>query len=75
MKPRFNLSPRRSRGRVALATIPAHLLRTLDEVEREHVIRVLAVCDGNHTGAARMLGVDRKTLSRMLQRWFPEDVE
>jgi dTMP kinase len=43
--------------------------RTLDEVAREHVRRVLDACHDNRTNAARVLGVDRKTLARMLQRW------
>jgi two-component system, NtrC family, response regulator AtoC len=44
-------------------------LLTLEEVERRHVLRVLAVCDGNRTDAAKMLDVDRKTLYRKLLRW------
>ncbi len=44
-------------------------LLTLEEVERRHVIRVLAACDGNRTDAAKMLDLDRKTLYRKLLRW------
>jgi dTMP kinase len=42
---------------------------TLDEVARAHVRTVLAACRGNRTNAARVLGVDRKTLARHLRRW------
>jgi two-component system response regulator HydG len=44
-------------------------LLTLEEVERRHVLRVLAACDGNRTDAAKMLDLDRKTLYRKLLRW------
>ncbi|HPC83041.1 MAG TPA: sigma-54 dependent transcriptional regulator [Thermoanaerobaculaceae bacterium] len=39
----------------------------LREVEREHVLRVLRACGGNQTAAARLLGIDRKTLWRRLR--------
>jgi len=42
---------------------------TLEEVERRHVLRVLEACNGNRTDAAKMLGLDRKTLYRKLLRW------
>jgi DNA-binding NtrC family response regulator len=41
---------------------------TLDEVERRYVDRVLERCDGNKTDAANILGVDRRTLQRLLAR-------
>jgi DNA-binding NtrC family response regulator len=41
----------------------------LREVQRRHVLQVLEVCGGNRTEAARILGVDRKTLYRKLQKW------
>ena len=44
-------------------------LLTLEEVERRHVIRVLEACHGNRTDAAKILGLDRKTLYRKLLRW------
>jgi transcriptional regulator with PAS, ATPase and Fis domain len=36
----------------------------LDTVERRHITRVLDLTEGNKTAAARILGVDRKTLQR-----------
>jgi transcriptional regulator with PAS, ATPase and Fis domain len=43
--------------------------RSLDDVTREHVLRVLSRHDGNATAAAKQLGVSRTTLWRMLKRW------
>ena len=45
------------------------VLVKLDEVKRKHVLRVLDACGGHRTEAARRLGIDRKTLGRMLGRW------
>jgi transcriptional regulator of acetoin/glycerol metabolism len=42
---------------------------TLEEVDRRHVLRVLAACHGNRTNAAKVLELDRKTLYRKLLRW------
>jgi two-component system, NtrC family, response regulator AtoC len=40
----------------------------LEEIERRYVDRVLLRCDGNKTDAANILGVDRRTLQRLLAR-------
>ncbi len=37
---------------------------TLEEVERQHILRVLAHCGGNKSLAARRLGIDVKTLRK-----------
>lgn len=42
--------------------------RTLAEVEAEHIKRVCASVDGNKTLAARILGIDRKTLREKLKK-------
>jgi DNA-binding NtrC family response regulator len=42
----------------------------LEEVERRYVLRVLESAGGNKTLAARILGLDRKTLHRKLDRWL-----
>jgi two-component system NtrC family response regulator len=40
---------------------------TLQEVEREHIIKVLNFVNGRRAKAAEMLGIGRKTLYRKLQ--------
>jgi DNA-binding NtrC family response regulator len=49
---------------------PSELV-TLEEMERRYIQRVLEVVGGSRTLAARMLGVDRKTLYRKLGRRHP----
>ena len=44
-------------------------LRSLESVERDHVLQVLAACGGNREETSRVLGISRRTLSRMIQRW------
>jgi DNA-binding NtrC family response regulator len=44
-------------------------LRTLAEVERAHVLRVLDACGGNQATAARVLGIGRNTLWRKLRAY------
>ena len=50
---------------------PAPLL-PLADVERHHVLRVLRAMDGSRERTARVLGISRRTLTRMLQRWRPD---
>jgi two-component system response regulator AtoC len=47
---------------------PAEVL-TIDEVERRYITRILKHLDGNKTLAAELLGLDRRTLYRKLERW------
>ena len=42
---------------------------TLAEVERRYVKRVLTILGGNKTRAAEVLGIDRRTLYRKIDRW------
>lgn len=51
----------------------AGLDRTLAEVEREHICNVLAAVDGNRTEAARILGIDRKTIRQRLRDYGLDD--
>jgi DNA-binding NtrC family response regulator len=44
-------------------------LPSLDEVERRYLQHVLKMVEGNRTRAAEILGVDRRTLYRMLERF------
>ncbi|MBI1383005.1 MAG: hypothetical protein GC161_18190 [Planctomycetaceae bacterium] len=43
----------------------------LEDVERQHVERVLIECGGNRSEAARRLGMHRATLHAKLRRWSP----
>jgi len=43
-------------------------LITLEEMERRYVRRVLEACGGNKTQAAKVLGIDRRSLYRRLDR-------
>jgi len=42
---------------------------SLADVEREHILRTLRASEGNRATAARLLGVDRKTLYRKLKQY------
>ncbi len=44
-------------------------LPTLDEIERRYLVHVLERVEGNRTRAAEVLGIDRRTLYRMLERF------
>ncbi len=51
---------------------------TLEEVEKRHLIRVLKEMKGNKVKAAKILGIDRRTLYRMAERFgldLGEDTE
>jgi two-component system response regulator HydG len=47
---------------------PSELL-PMDEVEKRYIVRVLEAVAGNKTAAARILGFERKTLYRKLERF------
>ena len=44
---------------------------SLESVEWEHIQRVLADCGGNVSRAARLLGIDRRSLQRKLAKYPP----
>lgn len=44
-------------------------MASLDSVEREYILRVLRVVGGNKSAAAKVLGLDRRTLYRKLERY------
>jgi DNA-binding NtrC family response regulator len=43
--------------------------RTLEEIERNHILRVLEECGGNQTRAAQVLDIDRVTLYNKLKKY------
>ncbi len=50
------------------AATPLDLNRTLTEISQDIAIRVVDETDGNHTAAAKRLGISRTTLWRLLQK-------
>jgi two-component system response regulator HydG len=59
-------------GRIMMADAPNDDLPTLDELERRYISQVLKLVNGNKTHAAKVLGVDRRTLYRKLERMETE---
>ena len=53
---------------LVIASDDAGALPTLEEVERRYLERVLETTGGNKALTARILGLDRKTIYRMLER-------
>ena len=43
--------------------------RTLDDMEKTHILRTLEECGGNQTRAAEILGIDRVTLHHKLKKY------
>ncbi|NPA48926.1 MAG: sigma-54-dependent Fis family transcriptional regulator [Thermodesulfobacteria bacterium] len=41
----------------------------LEEIEKRYILRILRRCEGNKSKAAKILGIDRKTLREKLRRW------
>ncbi len=44
-------------------------IQTIDELERQHLIRVLDLTGGNRKRAAELLGINRRTFYRMAERF------
>jgi two-component system response regulator HydG len=57
------------RSHVLVASDDPEELVTMDEVERRYVLRVLEATGGNKRAAAKILGFDRRTLYRKLERY------
>ena len=51
--------------------------RTLEDVERAHILQVMEQCGGNQTRAAGVLDIDRVTLHNKLKRygWVKSSLE
>ncbi|HEY1551459.1 MAG TPA: sigma-54 dependent transcriptional regulator [Kofleriaceae bacterium] len=54
-------------GELVIASASPSELLTLDQVERRYVRQVLAATNGNKTHAAKVLGIDRRSLYRRLE--------
>jgi DNA-binding NtrC family response regulator len=59
----------RSSAETAVDGLPAFPMIGLEELERRYLARVLHATGGNRSEAARVLGVDRRTLYRMAKRF------
>jgi two-component system response regulator HydG len=57
------------RSRLVLDLDDPGALMPLEEVERSYILRVLEAVQGQRTRAAQILGLDRKTLYRKLERY------
>src|SRR3954465_2483302 len=53
---------------VVAANDPTEIV-TMDELERRYILRVLSLVGGNKSRAAQVLGFDRRTLYRKLERY------
>ncbi|HEX4916872.1 MAG TPA: sigma-54 dependent transcriptional regulator [Limnobacter sp.] len=49
-----------------------HADESLEQIEKNHILKVLNACSGNKSEAARRLGVSRKTLERKCLAWSQE---
>jgi PAS domain S-box-containing protein len=64
--------PHELRQEPARVPTSAAKLVTLEELEREHILRVLEATGGNRTAAAEVLGISRSTLKRKLAAFRPD---
>jgi len=46
-----------------------HKSKTLEDIEKDHIINVLAETEGNQTRASEVLGINRKTLYKKIHRY------
>ncbi|HKQ53458.1 MAG TPA: sigma 54-interacting transcriptional regulator, partial [Pyrinomonadaceae bacterium] len=65
---RLQADEMRAASRAPLAALFEDL-PSLDEVERRYLLHVLKTVGGNRTRAAEILGIDRRTLYRMAERF------
>ena len=63
----------RSRDLIYSNTVLSQMVKNepirLEEMEREHIMKVMKRADGNKTQAAKLLGIDRKTLRIKLKKY------
>jgi two-component system, NtrC family, response regulator HydG len=53
----------------ATSIVPPSAQGTLEDAEKEHILRILANCDYNQTRAAEVLKIDRVTLHKKLKKY------
>jgi DNA-binding NtrC family response regulator len=56
-------------GALRASGVETNELVALEEIERRYILRVLTAVHGNKSRAAQVLGLDRKTLYRRLERY------
>jgi DNA-binding NtrC family response regulator len=61
--------PRAESAPPAAEAQPFADLPTLDNLERRYLVHVLDAANGNRTRAAEIMGIDRRTLYRMAERF------
>ena len=55
--------------RFVLSADQTEEVMTIDELERRYIMRVIKLVDGNKSRASQLLGLDRRTLYRKLDRY------
>ncbi len=71
----------RKAGLVQPGDLPPELLtsgsadpgRSLDDLERQHILQLFEECDGNQSRVARILGISRRTVYRKLRQYGIND--
>jgi two-component system, NtrC family, response regulator AtoC len=71
---KFSKKPVDLRDKALSPSGPADDLISLSQLEARHIARILAHTRGNKQAAARILGIDRATLTRMIKRYHLSDV-
>ncbi|HBN75443.1 MAG TPA: sigma-54-dependent Fis family transcriptional regulator [Planctomycetaceae bacterium] len=62
-------------GTVFIGGLDPEELVSMEEIERRYITHVLEAVDGNQTQAARILGLDRKTIYRKLKQSEDQDAK
>ena len=61
-----------SKSRVPLVGDDPSELVPMEEIEKRYILKVIEAVGGNKSLAAEILGFDRKTLYRKMERYFPQ---
>jgi transcriptional regulator of acetoin/glycerol metabolism len=46
-----------------------HRSKTLEDIEKEHILNILEETGGNQSKASKMLGINRKTLYKKIHKY------